>query len=130
MKRKIVDKKEVETVTLSSSSESDSSSDDKSELEMIPVSVDTKTSTTIVDTKTPTEEFVDENVILLPNSEENVLLILTDKKSIYFKGKLSVEVLSGTLVNVFFLLLTFLKLNLFYDPITLFAAYLDQKWLQ
>ncbi len=100
MKRKIVNKNDVETVTLSSSSETESSLDDKSELEMN--SVDTNTpSTSIADTKaTSTLDFVDENVILVPNNDEIVLLILSDKKSIYFKGKLSVEVLSGSLVNI------------------------------
>lgn len=98
MKRKTVDKNDVETVTLSSSSESESSLDDKSELEMNGTNTP---STSIVDTKTTsTLDFVDENVILVPNNDETVLLILSDKKSIYFKGKLSVEVLSGSLVNI------------------------------
>jgi len=98
MKRKTVDKNDVETVTLSSSSESESSLDDKSELEMNGTNTP---STSIVDTKTTsTLDFVDENVILVPNNDETVLLILSAKKSIYFKGKLSVEVLSGSLVNI------------------------------
>ena len=100
MKRKTVDKNDVETVTLSSS-ENGSSTDDKSEFEVISVDTNTPPTTTVVDAKTPpTVDFVDENVILVPNSEETVLLTLSDKKSIFFKGKLSVEVLSGSLVNI------------------------------
>jgi hypothetical protein len=97
MKRKIVDKNDVETVTLTSS-ESDASSDDKSELEVIDTNTPT---TTVIDVKLPTVDFAEDNVILVPNSEDTVLLILSNKKSIFFKGKLSVEVLAGSLVNIY-----------------------------
>ncbi len=97
MKRRNVDKNDVETVTLSSS-ESDASPDVISELEVIPVDRNTPT-TNVVDAKLSTVDFVDKNFILVPNSEDTVLLILSDKKTIFFKGKLIVEVLVGSLVN-------------------------------
>jgi hypothetical protein len=74
----------VETVTLSSSSEDESV--DKSDVEELTDKVD--------QILTNKDILSDENVVLI---DDKVILILTDKKSIYFKGKLIVQVLSGQL---------------------------------
>ena len=88
MKRKIerkVSEEPVETVTLSSS-ESDAS--DSSDVEEI---ADNKPVEQII----PTEVLTDEDVIHVANTDDRVVVVLGNEKSIYFKGKLTVEVLSG-----------------------------------
>ena len=88
MKRKIenkVSEAPVETVTLSSS---ESETSDTSDVEEI---IDSEP----VEQKTSTQVFTDEDVIHLSNIDDRVIVVLGKEKSIYFKGKLSVEVLSG-----------------------------------
>ena len=83
----------VETVTLSSSS-SESESVDKTDIEELNDKTDVEELNDKVEQILSTDVLSDENVIILDNK---VVVILNDMKTIYFKGKLIVQVLAGQL---------------------------------